>query len=68
MRKISVKCQLCFDAEIEVEADNLEEAKEIVRDNFRATIGRISGNCDERILDWDVDHCGYPECIKKNKS
>lgn len=61
----TIVCQLTFNAEVEVEADNLEEAKEIVGDNFCATIGRVSDNCDERILDWDVDNCGYPECIEE---
>lgn len=36
MRKISVKCQLCFDAEIDVVAEDEEEAIDIVKANFRS--------------------------------
>lgn len=61
----TIVCQLTFNAEVEVKADSIEEAKEIVGDNFWATIGRVSHNADERILDWNVDSCGYPDCIEE---
>lgn len=64
MRKISVKCQLCFDAEIDVVAEDEEEAIDIVKANFRATIGNVCDNGCDNIEDYNVDCHGYPENIE----
>lgn len=63
MRKFSVSCQLCFDAKVEVVAENEEEAIDIVNANFRATIGNISDNQCDNIKDYSVDCHGYSENV-----
>lgn len=64
MKKFLVDCQLCFDTKIEVAAKNEEEAIDIVRRNFRATIGNVSDNQCDNIKDYSVDCHGYPENIE----
>lgn len=63
MRKNSVKCQLCFDAEIDVVAENEEEAIDIVKANVRATIGNVYDNGCDNIEDYNVDYHGYIENV-----
>lgn len=63
MRKISVKCQLCFDAEIDVVAEDEEEAIDIVKANVHATIGNVYDNGCDNIENYNVDYHGYVENV-----
>ncbi len=40
---------------VEVEALSVEEAKEIVQSNLRATIGDVSNKGRDIVMDWDID-------------
>ena len=55
MKKFNICVNVVFEGTVTVKANNKEEAKQVVRDNFRATIGDCGCNMNENIQTWEVD-------------
>lgn len=60
--KIPVK--IIFEGTVEVDTDNLEEAKTIAQD-ITATINNVSAE-DKHVKDWNIDMIGYAELAEDN--
>lgn len=53
--KYKAKVQFIFEGEVEIEADNKEEAKASINDNFGCTLGNLHTTIDESGFIWDFD-------------
>lgn len=60
--KIPVK--IIFEGTVEVDTDDLEEAKVIAQDVI-ATIDNVSAE-DTRVKDWNINRVGYAELAEDN--
>ncbi len=54
MRKYKTVVRIVFVGDVEVIANNKVEAKEIVENNFWATLGNTGSNDEEAIPDWSI--------------
>lgn len=60
----TIPVKIVFEGTVEVETDDLEEAKALAQD-VTATIDNVSAE-DEHIKDWNIDMVGYAELAEDN--
>lgn len=65
MTKFLIPVIFSFEGNASVTAENKEEAINTISEYFRARLGDISDNNNQKIIDWDIPCGAYPEILEQ---
>lgn len=65
MSKFLIPVIFSFEGNATITAESKEEAINTITEYFRARLGDVSGNNNEKIIDWDIPCGAYPEILEQ---
>lgn len=65
MSKFTIPVIFCFEGEAYVNAQNKEEATQLIHNHLRARFGSISDDNSNKIIDWNIDCGAYPTILEQ---
>lgn len=65
MSKFIIPVIFSFEGDATVAAENREETINTITEYFRARLGNVSDNNNEKIIDWDIPCGAYPTILEQ---